>query len=110
MMDIQDFLNPVFHERIISFDMDIIEIYDQVRGSIDKSQSIFLLHPDIDVHRIDLQTLELTFFMRKLLLISENNVEINPAKYSPMFNVDLDTKRLLVNFENNNKTTLKIIS
>lgn len=104
------FLNPVFHERMISFDMDIIEIYDQVRGSIDKSQSIFLLHPDIDVHRIDLQTLELTFFMRKLLLISENNVEINPAKYSPMFNVDLDTKRLLVNFENNNKTTLKIIS
>ena len=60
------FLSPVFHERIISFDLDAIEIYDQVRGSINKSQSILLLHPDIDVQRIDSQTLELTFFMRKL--------------------------------------------
>ena len=37
------FLRPVFHERIISFDLDAIEIFDQVRGSINKSQSILFV-------------------------------------------------------------------
>ncbi len=103
------FLKKIIHKRKINFDVDVIEIQDEVIGNFNESQSNFLVHPEVELQQIDKKNIELSFFERKLIVSSENELEISPAIYSPYFNQDIETKRISINFKEIQKTTLKII-